>query len=36
MGYAFINFIDAKYIKSFYLEFNGKKWEKFNSDKVFS
>ena len=34
MGYAFINFINTKFIKQFFLEFNGKKWEKFNSDKI--
>lgn len=34
MGYAFINFIDTKYIRMFYEDFNGKRWEKFNSDKV--
>lgn len=33
-GYAFINFTDTKFIKDFYLEFNGKKWEKFNSEKI--
>jgi hypothetical protein len=33
-GYAFINFTNTKFIKDFYLEFNGKKWEKFNSDKI--
>lgn len=34
VGYAFINFIDCKNIVSFYEEFHGKKWEKFNSEKV--
>ncbi len=34
VGYAFINFIDTKFIKKFYLEFNNKKWVKFNSIKV--
>jgi hypothetical protein len=33
-GYAFINFSNPKFIKDFYLEFNGKKWEKFNSEKI--
>jgi len=33
-GYAFINFTHTKFIKDFYLEFNGKKWEKFNSEKI--
>ncbi|EAS03106.1 RNA recognition motif 3 in plant Mei2-like protein (macronuclear) [Tetrahymena thermophila SB210] len=36
VGYAFINFIKPEYIKDFYLEFNGKKWKKFNSDKICS
>ena len=26
VGYAFVNFIDTKFISSFYEEFNGKKW----------
>ena len=34
MGYAFINFIDCLSIVPFYDEFHGKKWEKFNSEKV--
>lgn len=34
VGYAFINFINIKYIKDFYLTFNGSKWPVFNSDKV--
>lgn len=34
VGYAFINFIDPRYIRNFYLEFNGKKWERFKSEKV--
>ena len=33
-GYAFINFTDLRHIKDFYLEFNNKKWKKFNSDKI--
>ncbi|KAL4493466.1 hypothetical protein ABPG72_007474 [Tetrahymena utriculariae] len=36
VGYAFINFIKPEYIRDFYLEFNGKKWKKFNSDKICS
>ncbi|KAL4445636.1 hypothetical protein ABPG74_006187 [Tetrahymena malaccensis] len=36
VGYAFINFIKPEYIREFYLEFNGKKWKKFNSDKICS
>lgn len=34
VGYAFINFIKPNSIVTFYREFNNKKWEKFNSDKV--
>jgi len=34
VGYAFINFIDTQSIPAFYTEFHGKKWEKFNSEKV--
>eukprot|EP01122_Echinamoeba_exundans_P001486 TRINITY_DN1152_c0_g1_i6.p1 TRINITY_DN1152_c0_g1~~TRINITY_DN1152_c0_g1_i6.p1 ORF type:complete len:1153 (-),score=174.92 TRINITY_DN1152_c0_g1_i6:77-3535(-) len=34
VGYAFINFIDPKSICSFFEEFNNKKWERFNSEKV--
>lgn len=34
VGYAFINFISPITIVSFSGEFNGKKWEKFNSEKV--
>lgn len=34
VGYAFINFVDYRFIPSFYQEFDGKKWEKFNSEKV--
>ncbi|CAA7396369.1 unnamed protein product [Spirodela intermedia] len=36
MGYAFINMIDSQKIIPVYQAFNGKKWEKFNSDKVAS
>ncbi|XP_039045270.1 protein MEI2-like 1 [Hibiscus syriacus] len=36
VGYAFINMIDPKQIIPFYKAFNGKKWEKFNSEKVAS
>ncbi|KAG8648394.1 protein MEI2-like 4 isoform X1 [Manihot esculenta] len=36
VGYAFINMIDPSQIISFYQVFNGKKWEKFNSEKVAS
>ncbi|KAL4322856.1 protein MEI2-like 4 isoform X1 [Arachis ipaensis] len=34
MGYAFINMTNPSLIIPFYQEFNGKKWEKFNSEKV--
>lgn len=34
MGYAFINFIDASSIVSFYQEFDSQKWTNFNSEKV--
>ncbi|XP_042498649.1 protein MEI2-like 4 isoform X1 [Macadamia integrifolia] len=36
VGYAFINMIDSLHIVPFYQAFNGKKWEKFNSEKVAS
>ncbi|XP_068656553.1 protein MEI2-like 4 isoform X4 [Aristolochia californica] len=36
VGYAFINMIDPMQIVPFYQAFNGKKWEKFNSEKVAS
>ncbi|XP_016189632.1 protein MEI2-like 4 isoform X2 [Arachis ipaensis] len=36
VGYAFINMIDAAQIIPFHQTFNGKKWEKFNSEKVAS
>jgi len=34
VGYAFINFLDPQSIIAFYEEFNNKKWERFNSEKV--
>jgi RNA recognition motif-containing protein len=34
VGYAFINFISPLTIIPFSVEYNGKKWEKFNSEKV--
>jgi len=34
VGYAFINFISTSDILAFYEEFNHKKWDRFNSDKV--
>ncbi|XP_076952692.1 protein MEI2-like 2 [Bidens hawaiensis] len=36
VGYAFINMVSPSHIVSFYEVFNGKKWEKFNSEKVAS
>ncbi|CAA6668322.1 unnamed protein product [Spirodela intermedia] len=36
VGYAFINMIDPRKIIPFFQTFNGKKWEKFNSEKVAS
>ncbi|CAN1790561.1 Protein MEI2-like 4 [Linum perenne] len=36
VGYAFINMADPKQIIPFHKAFNGKKWEKFNSEKVAS
>jgi hypothetical protein len=34
VGYAFINFVNSRDICEFVEEFNHKKWEKFNSEKV--
>lgn len=34
VGYAFINFTKPQYIICFYEEFHGRKWGKFNSEKV--
>ncbi|CAD8124593.1 unnamed protein product [Paramecium sonneborni] len=34
VGYAFINFLDQKFIPKFFIEFHGKKWKLFNSDKI--
>ncbi|XP_058757243.1 protein MEI2-like 1 [Vicia villosa] len=34
VGYAFINMIEPAQIVPFHQAFNGKKWEKFNSEKV--
>eukprot|EP00817_Percolomonadidae_sp_ATCC50343_P005557 CAMPEP_0117425370 /NCGR_PEP_ID=MMETSP0758-20121206/5636_1 /TAXON_ID=63605 /ORGANISM="Percolomonas cosmopolitus, Strain AE-1 (ATCC 50343)" /LENGTH=620 /DNA_ID=CAMNT_0005209775 /DNA_START=295 /DNA_END=2154 /DNA_ORIENTATION=- len=34
VGYAFINLTDPRHIINFAEEFNGKKWHKFNSEKV--
>ncbi|KAL4027539.1 hypothetical protein IC575_010708 [Cucumis melo] len=36
VGYAFINMVSPTQIIPFYEAFNGKKWEKFNSEKVAS
>ncbi|MQL96573.1 hypothetical protein Taro_029255, partial [Colocasia esculenta] len=36
VGYAFINMIDPQQIIPFFKTFDGKKWEKFNSEKVVS
>ncbi|RCV06570.1 hypothetical protein SETIT_1G173300v2 [Setaria italica] len=36
VGYAFINMTNPQHIIPFYQSFNGKKWEKFNSEKVAS
>ncbi|TVU32282.1 hypothetical protein EJB05_24006 [Eragrostis curvula] len=36
VGYAFINMISPAYIVSFHKAFTGRKWEKFNSEKVVS
>ncbi|XP_015880158.3 protein MEI2-like 2 isoform X1 [Ziziphus jujuba] len=36
VGYAFINMVSPSHIIPFYKAFNGKKWEKFNSEKVAS
>jgi hypothetical protein len=36
VGYSFINMIDPLHIVPFFQAFNGKKWEKFNSEKVAS
>lgn len=34
MGYAFINFSSPHDVAAFFLEFNGQKWSKFNSEKI--
>ncbi|XP_020579938.1 protein MEI2-like 2 isoform X2 [Phalaenopsis equestris] len=36
VGYAFINMLSPSHILPFHQTFNGKKWEKFNSEKVAS
>lgn len=34
VGYAFLNFVDSRYIRDFHITFHGSKWPIFNSDKV--
>jgi len=34
VGYAFINFIHPKSIVPFYQQFQGKRWQRFNSEKI--
>jgi hypothetical protein len=34
VGYAFVNFLDYRVIFQVFFEFNGKRWEKFNSEKI--
>jgi hypothetical protein len=34
LGFGFINFLDSMHIIHFFDEFRGKRWQKFNSDKV--
>jgi len=34
VGYAFVNFIHTKFIDEFYREFNGRRWDRFNSEKI--
>jgi len=34
LGFAFINFVDSFHILSFYDYFRGKRWKRFNSEKV--
>lgn len=35
LGFAFINFVDPMHILYFYETYRGRKWKKFNSEKVF-
>ena len=35
LGFAFINLVDPLHILMFYDIFNGKKWKKYKSEKVF-
>ena len=34
LGFSFINFIDPMHVVLFYHHFRGKKWKKFNSEKI--
>jgi len=34
LGFAFINFVESYHILSFYDMFRGKKWRRFNSEKI--
>jgi protein phosphatase 1 regulatory subunit 42 len=34
LGFGFINFLDPIHIIHFYDEYRGKRWQKFNSDKI--
>jgi hypothetical protein len=34
LGFAFINFVDPMHIVHFFDTFKGKKWKRFNSEKV--
>ena len=34
MGYAFLNFLNSKSVREFFMKSNGSKWERFNSEKV--
>ena len=34
VGYSFVNFIHTKFIPHFYREFSGRRWDRFNSEKI--
>ena len=34
MGYAFVNFINADYLRDFYHEFHEQKWKRYKSPKI--
>lgn len=34
MGYAFINLVDVRFVSKIYEKFHGKKWPRFNSEKI--